>query len=587
MRIQRLPDLVANQIAAGEVVERPASVIKELVENSLDAGATRIHVQVAEGGRVLRITDNGCGMTKEEAPFAFERFTTSKIRNADDLWKLTTMGFRGEALASIASVARIECRTRPASQDLGTRVMVEGGEITACEAIGCAAGTSFQINDLFYNVPARLKFLKSPTTEVGYIQELVQAIALANPEIGFQFSHGERENLRTLGDGDVLSTARQVWGRDIADHLFTFEGETPMGKLKGVATWPTYVRADRSRQMIFINRRWVRIPMLTKVVDELWSDLVPDRRHPAFILAIELDPSLVDVNVHPTKREVRLKEAQALRDLAYRTLSKALKTNTTVHEPAAAGDWSRAFGDVPATGQTVPALRQIPKAIPNPAPAQVLAAIDFYQPVIPKDALPEPVQPDRTFGEQILELHPIGQAFDTYILAEGPQGLYLIDQHVAHERVLYDRLKREKVASQTLMIAPLVKLSPFEVSVAQDNREMLESHGFHWQDAEGGVQLTAIPQILHLDSAVEAFQEFVSDAVVHGSVSERSEPLAALHKMMVCRASIKAGDRLAPEQIRAVIQQLAETPQPFTCPHGRPIVTILSPTELHRRFGRI
>ncbi|MBC7544368.1 MAG: DNA mismatch repair endonuclease MutL [Candidatus Sericytochromatia bacterium] len=633
--IHLLSDHVANQIAAGEVVERPASVVKELAENAIDAGARRLRIVVDQGGREITVTDDGIGMTPEDARLAFARFATSKLTAADDLWALQTLGFRGEALASIAAVAEVTCVTRQADVPLATRLHWRGGDLLDAGETGGAVGTTFQVKDLFFNTPARLRFMRAPGTEVSAITELVSALALAYPQVAVTLSHGSREVLRTPGDGDAAMAVRAVLGRDIADHLFTIEGDNGGARISGFATRASYHRADRAKQFLFVNGRWVKLPFVSKLLDEFYSDLLPARRYPASVLTLTVDPATLDVNVHPTKREVRLREAQSVRNLLAMALGGAISlqaghrtmeshvpaplphlpivpiaepddgTPAPTPEPhAAVRPWQ---SPVPTPSEARPAGRPYsPMAPVRPTVAQTQAALSFYKPlpeaaVISLDAVAterhDPVQevdhhgpiPLATAqGRRFANLTALGQMYRTYIVAAGPEGLFLIDQHTAHERVLFEKLSRDAVIQSQMLLVPLaVDADAAAIELVAAHQGLLSSFGFEFDRLGGaGLAITAVPQLLSLSQAEAAWTDLIDDLHSFDGIAERGARLAAIRKTVACKAAVKAGDSLALPQMQELLQQLICVEQPYTCPHGRPVVSVLPKDELDRRFGR-
>lgn len=634
--IHILPDHVANQIAAGEVIERPASVVKELVENAIDAGAKRLRIVVDQGGRDLLVSDDGVGMTPDDARLAFARFATSKLRDADDLWDLQTLGFRGEALASIAAIAEVVCTTRKADAPMATRLQWRASEVLDEGETGGAVGTTFQIKDLFFNTPARLRFMRSPAAEMGAITELVSALALAYPHVAFVLNNGPKEVLRTPGDGDAAMAVKAVLGRDIADHLFTVAGDDGRTTLNGFATRASYHRADRNKQFLFVNGRWVKLPFVAKLLDEFYADLIPSRRYPAVVLSLQVDPATLDVNVHPTKREVRLREAQAVRSLLAQALGGALALE--------AGHRSPDVFDAPSPPPSLPTQARLalpfsgrpaddepsaarppvapwqppqrpadagapgrPEAPPRPTGdrpsiAQTQAALAFYKP------LPATVDDDHQDpagdhehaptpatiplatqqGQRFADLIALGQIHRTYIVAAGGEGLFLIDQHTAHERVLFEKLSRDAVVQSQMLLVPLaVDADAGVIELVDQYRELLASFGFEFDDLGGtGLAITAVPQVLSLSQAELAWADLVDDLQSFGGIAERGARLAKIRKTVACKAAVKAGDTLQLPQMQELLKQLVTVEQPYTCPHGRPVVSVLPKDELDRRFDR-
>jgi DNA mismatch repair protein MutL len=615
-----------------------------LVENAIDAGAKRLRIVIDQGGRDILVSDDGAGMTPEDARLAFARFATSKLRDADDLWDLRTLGFRGEALASIAAIAEVICTTRQAEAAMATRLQWRASELIDAGEAGGAVGTTFQIKDLFFNTPARLRFMRSPAAEMGAITELVSALGLAYPQVAFVLHNGSREVLRTPGDGDPAMAVRAVLGRDIADHLFTLEADDGRTSITGFATRASYHRADRNKQFLFVNGRWVKLPFITKLLDEFYADLVPSRRYPAAVLTLQVDPATLDVNVHPTKREVRLREAQAVRNLLAQALGGAMSLQAghrspdlleTPPAPAPTVPTQTRLAlpfsgrspvtvepdepDEPAAPRSAPLPWQPPQrtqaaGADSPAPArptvperptgaQAQAALAFYKPLHeqetahdygtcaghteqdePAAAIPMATQQ----GQRFSGLIALGQIHRTYIVAAGDEGLFLIDQHTAHERVLFEKLSREAVVQSQMLLVPLaVDADAGVIELVETHRELLAAFGFEFDGMGGaGLAITAVPQLLSLSQAELAWTDLVDDLQSFGGIAERGQRLAAIRKTVACKAAVKAGDSLQVPQMQELLRQLVTVEQPYTCPHGRPVVSVLPKDELDRRFDR-
>ncbi len=591
-KIARLPLQVANQIAAGEVIERPASVVKELVENSLDAGARRIVVEVAQSGRWLRIVDDGEGMDEADAVAAFERFATSKLRDADELWALATMGFRGEALASIASIAQVECLTRARGADRGTRVTIVGGGEPVVKPAGAPEGTSITVDELFFNTPARLKFLRAPATEQGHIQDVVTGLALAHPAVEFRLVINQREVLSTVGARGLRDVVGALFGHDAASGMVDVAHEGPAGKVHGLASRPDRVRGDRSRQWFFVNRRWVKHPLLAKAVEEAYQGHIPGDRHPAYVLFLELDPTAVDVNVHPAKKEIRLGQtqrvymmlvdavrmgfAQAWTEADYAPAEDAPNEDSHPLPPPAA--WQRGAAPSAAESAAAMSLYSRPEAM-DQAPLPTL-------PGLLREA-PGPGYSGRPGLPRELEgLRVISQLHLTYILCEHPEGLFLIDQHNSHERWLYEQLTPAGVVAQELLLPQVLNLSPAEAGVASEIQPRFAELGFTFE-AFGGDRwiLRAIPALLPLGEAERTIRELLSRSEAVGVVVRQPDD-DPIRRTIACHAAVRAGDPLTAAQMEQIVERLRETKHPLTCPHGRPTGILISMKELARRCLR-
>lgn len=599
-KIQRLPIHVANQIAAGEVIERPASVVKELVENSIDAGARRITIEVSHGGRNLRITDDGEGMSEEDALLAFERFATSKLRDTEELWQLYTMGFRGEALASIASVAKVECQTRLRGAEKGTQVVIHGGSEPQVRPAGCPEGTTLVIEDLFYNTPARLKFLRAANTEQGHIQDVVQALAICHPEIDFRLIINGRESLSTVGARSLREVLAVLLGDEVADSLGSVEHANEAGSVKGLVSRPHKVRADRSRQWFFINKRWVRDPLLAKGVEEAFIGHIPGDRHPIFVLNIELDPSLVDINVHPAKKEVRLGQTHRvyglLREGVVQSFTQAGITAPVFTEPASYPMGNR-WVETPSWYKG--AGTWTPPAMPNAA--ETSAAMALYRPAAQmgptKEGAPPAVEMPSFFEtpgtyqapglpRELDSLKVIAQLHRTYIMCEHPDGLFLIDQHNSHERWLYEQLSPAGIVSQELLMPVVLTLTPSELATAEEYQSRLHELGFSFEAfGKDAWVIRAIPALLPLGEAEKTVRELLSKVEKTGVVTRMPDD-DPIRRTIACHSAVKAGETLTHQQMEQIIERLKETQHPLTCPHGRPTGIMISMNELNRRCLR-
>lgn len=600
-KIQRLPLHIANQIAAGEVVERPSSVVKELVENAIDADASRIQVIASDGGRTLTIVDDGAGMAPDEAPLAFERFATSKIRDAEDLWKLTTMGFRGEALPSIASIAKVTCTTRQRGAETGVRVYLEGGADPVITPVGCPEGTTMRVEDLFFNTPARRKFMRADSTELAHVTEIVTALALAHPEVHISLRVNERNVFDTAGGSDLETTARLVLGGDIAGQLLSVSGQSPHGTVQGLVSPPELIRSDRAKQWFFLNGRAVRHPTLAKAVEEALMGHIPHGRHPLYILSLTVDPARVDVNVHPTKKEIRLADSQSFFILVREAVSRAL-----LKSPAAMPAFGAAPAFTPQPSSHAPAFSNVPafsRPAERPTVEQNQAAFDAYRPAFaptaPVAAEPRPVYqvplpagavPLVATGREDAfpwdRVKIIGQLHDTFIMLEHPDGLYLLDQHNSHERYLYEHMTPAEVTSQELLLPLTLALSPAEQETLGDHLAPLSELGFVIEPfGEGTWAIRAVPGFLPMAEAEQTVRDLLGKAAEARFVSPTNKE-DKWRVTIACHSATRAGDRLSMEQMQRIVELWRKCDQPFTCPHGRPTGFLLGMNELQRRCLR-
>lgn len=575
------PDTV-NQIAAGEVVERPASVVKELLENAIDAGATSILVDVSSDMAAItkiRVTDNGEGMTPEEAVLAFHPHATSKIRDIADLSTIRTLGFRGEALASIAAVAEVTIVTRPrgAGALAGTRLVVRGGEVVEKSEVGAPEGTTVIVERLFYNTPARRKFLKSRNTELAHVYAVVENLALAHGEVAFRVVHNGKERMATQRSGGALNTIAGLYGADLARSLVPVEGRLPFLRIGGYISRPSESRGNPSQVFVSINGRSIASRQIAAAVREGYGTLLPKDRYPVAFLDLAIDTDLVDVNVHPTKREVRLsREREILPAIA-----------AAVEEALAGHDLAR---ETPAE----PAQQQIASTEPGTAPARPIGEPGAPYTAGHRELTLSDKQLRRTEtegGENLLPaMEPIGQVAATYIVAEGTDGtLYLVDQHAAHERVLYDQVtkQRDKAAGSQELIAPVIlSLPPKESAALRDVIPLLADGGFVVDEfGRDTFAVRAVPAALGAVEDPGTVRETIADLLADES---RTAPdrRQAVTCVVACRGAVKAGAVLTHDQQKRLLAQLARTKTPWTCPHGRPTVVAFDKRKIDGMFRR-
>jgi DNA mismatch repair protein MutL len=568
--IRILPPEVSSRIAAGEVVERPSSIVKELVENALDAGASRISVEANEGGvALIRVVDDGCGIEPDELPLAFSRHATSKLQDDADLTAIKTLGFRGEALPSIAAVAEVEAISRQPDSPRAARVRLSFGALQEQGASGAAPGTSFSVKGLFREQPARLKFLRSAGAEASQIGGVVSHYALAYPEVAFSLKLDGRETFATGGSGSRREAAAGVYGRDVAAAMLEAIEEDEACRVDALFTPPQISRASRNYITLFINRRWVRSRSLAFAVEEAYSGLLQTGRFPIAVVDLRLPPEEVDVNVHPAKAEVRLRNERAVFSLVQRPIRRALSGLAPV-------------GSEPLTGW--------------PRPAQGGTSFVFSATAAPDGPLQSQLLPQEaspTFEQAALPgnvpiMRPLGQAGTTYVIAEGPSGLYLIDQHAAHERVLFERFLDSLTGavgiSQPLLAPLMLELTPSQASLVTSFALQLREHGFEVEPfGPGGFLLRAAPADLRRDDPARAFVELLDLLTREDSPADPRRRVAA---SLACHAAVRAGQTLAMEEMRDLIRQLEACNTPQTCPHGRPTMLHLSSDELARRFSR-
>ncbi|WP_282140291.1 DNA mismatch repair endonuclease MutL [Cytobacillus oceanisediminis] len=637
-KIIQLDDALSNKIAAGEVVERPASVVKELMENSIDAGSTIIEIEAEEAGLAkIRIIDNGDGIEEDDVLNAFHRHATSKIKDENDLFRIRTLGFRGEALPSIASVSRIEMKT--STGDDGTRVVIEGGKVEVMEKAPGRKGTDLTVTDLFFNTPARLKYMKTIHTELGNITDVVNRLALAHPEVAIRLIHNERKLLQTNGNGDVRQVLAAIYGLNIVKKMVRIEASSLDFKISGYAAMPEITRASRNYISTMINGRFIKNYSLAKAIQEGYHTLLPIGRYPIVLLNIEMDPLLVDVNVHPSKMEVRLSKEHELNELVSGALKAAFKKEELIpsgftqpktmkpkseqtaleldhlpehreHVPSfvreAREDAIRQYpnGADPQSPQSLPGepaaagypdLQDVPLMDISPS-AEELPEADqhIFQPEEPRAAGLEQFFAETATVEEpsrVPPLYPIGQMHGTYIFAQNDRGLYIIDQHAAQERIKYEYF-REKVGQVESELQEMLIPLTFEYStddyikIDEYKGELAKVGVFLEQFGHNSFIVRSHPQWLPKGEEQEIIEDMIEQLLAMKRVDiKKLREEAAI--MMSCKASIKANHHLRNDEIQALLDELRRSSDPFTCPHGRPIIIHYSTYEMEKMFKRV
>ena len=644
-KIIQLSPHIANLIAAGEVVERPASVVKELLENAVDAGSSKVTIEIRDGGMTfLRVTDNGCGMAPEDARTAFLRHATSKLRSAEDLAAIGTMGFRGEALAAIASVSRIDLMTKTAGAISGTSLHLEAGQILEEAEVGCPEGTTIIIRDLFYNTPARMKFMKSDTVEGGRVAAAVQLQALAHPEVAFQFLRDGKQVLSTPGNGGLQAAVYCVYGRDCA-RMVSVDSRWEGYHLTGYVTKPTDARPSRNLQTFFVNNRPVKSKLLVSALEEAYRNQIMVGKFPACVLHLTLPAGAVDVNVHPAKTEVKFLSEKAVFDCVHYGVLGALnkqpdrpqiqfqKKPEPVAAPAAPVSasaspakkepffrtmtaqeyktFSAAMQEAPkpapaAASATAVKIRQeaessLKEAVVVPKPAQSVVSAPLPPATIPKKqpaAAPVPLppmpEPAEEVEQTVLEMpkeipwRMVGELYNSYILVEQGDDAFLIDKHAAHERILFEKLKanQEKISAQSLLTPIPVRLSPSAAGELLENRKTLDELGFEIEEfGENTLLLRQIPMDLSPEDAADALETLASD-LLSGRREQADTVRDELLHTVACKAAIKAGWKNDEAELLAVAKAVMSREDLKYCPHGRPICVTLSKKQLEKQFKR-
>lgn len=618
--IKVLPKEISELIAAGEVVERPASVIKELVENSIDAGADNITVEIQHGGiTYMRITDNGCGIEKNDVPTAFLRHATSKIKKSGDLNAIGTLGFRGEALAAVSSVARVEMFTKPRDAAFGTHYEIEGGVEKLCEEAGCPDGTTIVIRDIFFNTPARMKFLKKDVSEANAAAAVVERIALSRPEIAFKLIRDGKQALMTPGDGKINTAVYSVLGREFAGTLMEVDGGLDGIGVKGLTCKPVSCRPTRNYQFVFLNGRLVRSGTVTAAVEQAYKNSAMVGKFPGFVLYLTVPLNTVDVNVHPAKTEVRFSDERRIFDAVYSSVKNALARGDTrpevkLHEPVfnpfermTTAEYKQQPIMKPTVAEEIYKNRPSLHNAYKPQEKTVLRDANYnvsktnntvYIPeriINPPSMAEESPQPQRTVSIDIMrdvedERPPItliGEAFLTYIIVQMGESVFMIDKHAAHERILFNRLKKEqKTETQTLLTAVIVALTGDEYNAAISNTEALEKAGFEVEDfGNSSVRVSAVPASLTREDIPSVISE-LAGKLSKGKAPD-SERLDDMYHTVACKAAIKAGSRTSPLEMQKLAERVLYSDDVMYCPHGRPVAFEIKRRELEKQFGRI
>lgn len=584
-RIKQLSKHLINQIAAGEVIERPASVVKELVENSVDAGASKISIEISNECRDIRVADNGSGIHPDDIMLAFSKHATSKISTDEDLFAIDTLGFRGEALSSIISIAKLTCTTRTKDFETGTKVKCENSEVKKVET-GCAIGTIMEIKDLFYNIPARLKFLKNPNTEFSYIQELVQSIAISHPQTAFELKKNGKTVLKTSGNNELKHALKELFSNNVTDNLKEVLKTDQLSGLKisGYVSTPDFTRSSKKDYHIYINSRTVKCPIFMKAIDTAYKNLISNGKYAFVVLNLELPPSDVDVNVHPTKKEVRYKNTNQIFNFimtgihgglanytepepSYNIQQKAAEKTNIIELKPQQNTFDIVYNK---TDDEMVVEEKTFDMIQDKTP-QVVYETEQKQIFKPVEKAPEP------------EENIVGQYKNTYIIVEKEDGMEIIDQHIAEERYIYEKLKSEKnVVSQLLFVSDVLTVTPSEAELIKENLDKFERFGF-------GIEFTSdtelifrkVPQMIAKVNPKEILSDILEN--IESDIDGLEEKILITTS---CKASVKAGQKLSTWQMQEIVKRWRTTKMPYTCPHGRPIVKFFPHKEIAGFFQR-
>ena len=632
--IHLLEQSTIDKIAAGEVVERPSSVVKELVENAIDAGATAVTVEIKDGGiSFIRITDNGCGISKEEIPMAFLRHSTSKIKTVEDLLHVTSLGFRGEALSSIAAVSQVELITKPADALTGSRYLIEGSKEVKLEEIGAPNGTTFLVRNLFYNTPARQKFLKSAQTEASYISDFMERLALSRPDISFQFISNNQPKLNTAGNGNLKDVIYRIYGRDIAMNLLEVHTECEFMKVNGFIGKPVISRGNRNFESYFINQRYIKSSLVAKGIEDAYKLHLMQHQYPFTVLHLTMDGTLLDVNVHPSKMELRFSDGKGVYEFLYESLKEALehkefipevsvedqdslkKSKTTTQprvkapepfetkrvekeqirsEQSKENNKDRILSEQEkGTSEQEQKLSEQTKAIPDETPDKEKAVMENLP--LTGEQLTLREMPE--YGGQFLTQEAkakhriIGQVFDTYWLVQFEDKLFIIDQHAAHEKVLYEKtmatLKTKEFSSQQLSPPAILSLTMPEEEILKKYLNEFEKLGYaveHFGGREYAV--CAVPANIFGVDVKKLFMEMLGDLE---KISGKLTPDIILHRVatMSCKAAIKGKQKITVEEMEQLFDDLMKLENPYNCPHGRPTIISMTKYEIEKKFKRI
>ena len=661
--IQVLDQVTIDKIAAGEVIERPASIVKELVENAIDAGATHVTIEIEEGGiSLIRITDDGSGIMKEDIRNAFLRHSTSKIRNVEDLLHITSLGFRGEALSSIAAVTKVEVITKTKEAILGTRYVIEGGQELSLDEAGASDGTTFIIRQLFYNVPARRKFLKTAMTEAGHVQDLLIRLALSHPEVAFRFLNNNQEKLRTSGSGKLKDVIYNIYGRDVASNLLELDYRQGGIYITGYLGKPLITRGNRNFETFFVNGRYVKSTMISRAVEDAYKDFMMQHKFPFVVLHFQVDTETVDVNVHPTKMELRFQNQQEVYKTVFEAIHRQLLEPELIPQVEVPEPLTSPVQEKKKTPS--PDLKLVRRVMPSDSKEAAVSIattpIDSEVQTVPEPVKEEPHNEDyfiRKMRERVMSYHNrnssaevkdqkkifrleeqkkriqtsvreattykinetpvvqkpeqlnlfeekllkrevraeyrlIGQVFDTYWLVQFQDNLYIIDQHAAHERVLYERtlkeMKNREFTSQYLSPPIILTLSMQEAELLKTHKERFERIGFEIEPFGGEeYAIRAVPANLFSIAKKELFMEMLDNLADGLSTNMTPDIIDEKVASMSCKAAVKGNNRLSAQEVDALIGELLELENPYHCPHGRPTIIAMSKKELEKKFKRI
>ena len=616
-----LDEYTINKIAAGEVVDRPASIVKELVENAIDAGATQISVEIKNGGiKYIKIVDNGTGIRKDDVRIAFERHATSKIRKESDILNITSMGFRGEALASIAGVSKVTLMTRNKDEEIGTKYVIEGGDEVSFEDIGLNVGTTIIVENVFYNVPARYKFLKKDYTEAGYIEDVITRLSIIHPEISFKYISSGKNIISTSGDGKIETAVYSVFGKDTIQNLIGVDYEYEGRKITGVIGSPHLARNTRQNEFTYINSRFVKDKIMSKAIEDAYDQALSIGKFPFAILNVAINPSEVDVNVHPSKLEVKFQDENVIYSVIYHGVRNAVKRyeesispfrkpENMINQTAKIENETKGFHDINQINeinddikyetQDISSLINASEVNDNIEYGEKKETYAFDYAETTKDIKADIISQTNILEhqEKIDEVEKnkinykfVGNVFNTYIIIEINDRMYIIDQHAAHERLLYERIKANYYSksreTQMLLVPELVELKNSEKEMVNSNKEMFENAGFIIEDfGDNGIKISGVPNVGYDLDYKEMFLDGV-DELMGATKTTKEEKEKRFLATLACKAAVKGNMKITSEEQISLLDEMMKLNNPFTCPHGRPTAYEISKYEIERRFLR-
>lgn len=611
-KIHLLDEKTINKISAGEVVERPASIVKELIENSIDAGSKNITVEILEGGiPYIKVSDDGCGMNEIDAILAFERHATSKIKSDNDLYSIGTLGFRGEALASIAAVSHVTLQTKEEGALFGTKVVVEGGKVVEKTTCGCAKGCSIEVRDVFFNTPARRKFLKRPSTESMYITDVVTKLCLSHPEVSFKYVKDRKLQFITSGNGNIEDVILRLFGNEVYSSLMSASFESEDLKLKILAGKNSLNYSNRNMQFFYVNGRYVKNKTLSAAIDEAFKTYIPVNRYPAVFLYMEIDPRQIDVNIHPSKLEIKFSDERRIFEAVYKTIKDSLHKYNLIPEvkieekknifeietPTISAEQTKLY-----LTSSDKELEEEKKKFDNEFKGKNVflkdnvlkensknSSLDNHLAVYEEYEHEKEEINKNDLAKKISDIRIVGTLFSTYIIVEKEDVFYIIDQHAAHERILYEKFtsQYEKIQTRQVTFPIVVELQPRDLELVHQEKELLNKLGYVFEEfGNNCIILREVPVILGQPEARQLFIDIVEklkDKELINKISLKEENII----MMACKAAVKAMDNLSEKEIHKLFDDLKITENPYTCPHGRPVIIAITKTQLEKMFKRI